>query len=76
MVTVKVFAYKDDLGIDCEDFVVNDGILFPLGASRDEEDRKATAIRCVKGHFFGLNADQHMDEKAVLITTYTFEEEV
>jgi hypothetical protein len=76
MVTVKVFAYKDDLGIDCEDFVLNDGVLFPLCASIDEEDRKTTALRCLQGDFFGLNVDDHMDEAAVLIATYTFEEEV
>lgn len=76
MVTVKVFAYKDDLEIDCEDFVINDSVLFPLGASKDEEDREATAIRCVKGHFFGLNAEHNMDDNAVHIATYIFEEEV
>lgn len=73
MVTVKVFAFKED-GMECEDFVIGD-MLYPLGASECESDRRATALRCIRGSFFGLSAEDNMDENAVLITTYNFDEE-
>lgn len=74
MATVKVFAYKDELGRNCEDFVVNDTLLYPLGERKSEEDRKAAAIRCVQGRFLSVSAEDNMNENAVLIATYNLED--
>lgn len=74
MITVDVYGYTDEFGDEVEDFVVNDVALFYMNASENEEDRKETARRAAKGEFpFPVNANQHMDENAVLIATYTFE---
>ncbi len=73
MVTVEVYAYRED-GEDCEDFVIREnGALYPLGASDDEQDREKTARRCLQGMFIALPLEDNMSEDAVLVATYNFQ---
>lgn len=74
-INVKVYQYEDAVGEKLTDFVIEEiNLLFPLGYVPEDELEK-TAKMTAAGAFVPMDLEEGMDEQAVLVAEYSFDEE-